>query len=161
MPNILANKALEEYNKQIAEREQERQRMLQEENNKRIIADRYDRGITKAVTQFDLDFAGNEEHRALLDDIENLAISIRDPQNPSVIHEDAFEMATRQVLLAKGMFDKVTPKKENVPEGGFNKQTRTNFSERKTETLADKLTKRRLEQYEQYSEFRKAERRSN
>lgn len=166
LPKRIAQKGAEEYRKQIDEIKQREKQEREEEETNKTISQRYDDGIDTIVKRFDLDFANNDEHRSLLNEINGFVANIRDPQNPNLIHENAVELATEHILKSKGMLsdldkgkvDTSKPKKdEEVPDGGFNANRRTP-PERKATSISEKLDKRHRESYEKYQEMNPAKR---
>jgi len=169
LPQRIAEKSAQEYEKRIAELERQRSQKMEEDKNRRIVEERYDKGIETVVEKFGLDFANNEDHAALLEDINRLTANIGDPANPSVIHESAVEIATEQVLKSRGMFDNLrqerpnttsTTTKPNINTEGFNKQTRTE-TKKQGNSLADKLAQKHAEEFERYQSRRAPKGRPN
>lgn len=151
LPDNIAQKAIEKYEAQIGELEKQRKEKEQREKNTEIIIERYENGIAKVVENFNLDFANNEEHRQLLDEIDKRVNYLRDHNNPNVIRVDAVEIATKEVLSEKGMLKdsgKPTPpnREEPIPPTGFNANKRQ-AREKKATTIREKLQERRIQNY--------------
>lgn len=168
MPKRLVEETTRKIEQQIAEKEEERKRERQEKQNAEMTAKRYRNGLDRVIDEFNLDFAGNEEHEKLLDDIEALAVNIRDPQNPNVLHEDAMYLATMNVIRQKGLdvsssksvdeaADKAGKKAEEALDDklGFNKSTKGTKGRKEPTTIAEKLTDKMRERYDQEQSWRR------
>lgn len=102
MPTFIAERTLAESERLRAERE----RQAQQEQAKKQVQDenyrRYESSFTTALS-LGFDFAGNAEHAALLPEIQQLALAMRDPSNPNLILEDAVELAAERVARKRGL----------------------------------------------------------
>lgn len=154
LPNRLAKQTATEYKKQIEQMEQQRKAEEREAANKKLIETRYLDGIQRISEEYGFDFVNNEEHKALLDEIDRRAAGIRDTDNPAVIDEDAVDIATEYVLRKQGLIDqfrdnKVDPKKpELYDKNQLNVNVRHKRGEGEPTTVNEKLRRRHLEQYE-------------
>jgi hypothetical protein len=168
LPKKIGKQAVQYFQQQIEAEKEKRQQEKELENNREVNSQRYQDGIERVIDEYDLDFAGNEQHQELLDDIEELASNIRDPQNRNVIHPNAIYLATTQVLQEKDVQvgksqdvdQQVDQAEQNVEESlndkmGFNKKTRQTSKDSEPKTLAEKLRQRRLDDYKQELEYRK------
>lgn len=168
LPQRLASKAYEQFQRQIDEAEQKQKQKKRQEQVQQKNAERYEKGMERVVDEFDLDFAGNEEHEAMLDEIESVAVNIRDPQDDAMIHPNAMYLATLQVMEDKGMNPKpatdvdkeVEKAKQDADESfdkrtGFNANTKQPGGDNKPKTAAEKLRQRNLQQYKNEQEKRR------
>lgn len=168
LPDRIAEKAYQKFQQQIDEAQEKQKQKQRQEKIQQKNAERYEQGMERVVDEFDLDFAGNEEHEQLLDEIEQVAVNIRDPQDDSVIHPNAMYLATLQVMEDKGMNPKpstdvdkeVEKAKQDADESfdkrtGFNANTKQPGGDNKPETAAEKLKQRNLQRYKNEQEKRR------
>lgn len=160
MPNRIAQKTLKQI--QEAQAKQEEERVKKE--NQRINKERYNQGFTTLVEDYGLDFAGNEDHAELLDEIEAEASVIRDRKNPKLLRKNAMEIAAREVFRERGLkfpsqenksTTKDDVKNDTFEDGGFNRKNDKGSEEKKPKTWGDALRKRRLDGYKQSMEYRR------
>lgn len=152
LPNKLAKTAAERYQEQIDKLENERRLEQQRKQNEDLILKRYLDGVEKISTKYTLDFVNNDEHKALLPEIEKRAAGIPDLENPNVIDEDAVEIATEWILRKKGLLETLTQTRPETTDNiyarnQFNVNTRERATNKPT-TLAEKLRQKHLENYE-------------
>lgn len=168
LPQRLASKAYEQFQRQIDEAKEKQKQEKRRERVQQKNAERYEQGMERVVDEFDLDFAGNEEHEELLDEIESVAVNIRDPQDDAMIHPNAMYLATLQVMEDKGMNPKpatdvdkeVEKAKQNADESfdkrtGFNANTKQAGGDDKPQTAAEKLRQRNLQRYKDEQDKRR------
>lgn len=168
IPQKLAQKAYQDFQKQIEAEREKKAKEDRQEQVQQLNAQRYEQGLERVVDEFNLDFAGNEEHEQLLDEIESVAVGIRDPQDNGVIHPNAMYLATIQVFEDKGIkpnkavdMDEETEKaKQEVDESfdkrtGFNANTKQPRGQDEPQTWAEKLQRKNLEHYERAIEKRR------
>lgn len=150
LPNRIAQQAAQKYQEQIDEMEKQRKKQDEQNRNKQITKERYEEGIVEVVEEYGLDFAGNEEHRKLLEEIEKRAVFFPDYNNPNVIRKDAIKLATKEVLSENGMLEEAKAeakkKEEEIKATGFN-ANRKQPAQKKPTTIAEKLQERRAEKY--------------
>jgi len=160
MPNRIAQKTMKQIQEAQAKQEEENRK----KENQRINRERYNKGFNTLVEDYGLDFAGNEEHEKLLDEIEAEAAVLRDRRNPDLLKENAMEIAAREVFREKGLKfpsqenssnSKDDIKKETFEDDGFNRKNDRRSEEKKPETWGDALRKRRLDGYKQSMEYRR------
>lgn len=167
LPQRLASKAYQQFQSQIDEAQKQKKQKERQKQNRQKNAERYEQGLERVVDEFNLDFAGNEQHEQLLDEIESVAVNIRDPQNNDVIHPNAIYLATVQVMEDKDMqlqkskdVDKEVEKAKQDADESFDKRTGFNAntkkkSDDKPESLADKMSQQHFQQYQKEQEKRK------
>lgn len=153
-PKIVAQRSAEEYQKQIAEIEKQKIQRETQEKNKTLNLQRYEDGIISVVEKYGLDFASNEEHKKLLDEIDAEVIGIRDRENPDVIKPEAVEIATQLVLRRNNMLEDQTKKvaKEDMQLDNarqFNVNRRQERRSSEPTSIGEKLRQRKIERYEQ------------
>jgi len=154
LPDRLASEAANKYKEQIDRLEQERKQKQVKEQNEALIKKRYLDGLEKISTKYKLDFENNSEHEQLLQEIERRAAGITDINNPSVIDEDAVEMATDFILRKNGLLKELkaeeTPKpddKKIYARNQFNTNVRDR-GERSPQSVAEKLKAKHLENFQ-------------
>lgn len=168
LPQRLASQAYDQFQRQIDEAQKKQEKKKRQKKIQQKNAERYEQGMERVVDEFDLDFAGNEEHEALLDEIESVAVNIRDPQDDAVIHSNAMYLATLQVMEEKGLNpdpatnvdNEVEKAKQNADESfdkrtGFNANTKQPGGDDKPQTAAEKLKQRNLQRYKDEQDKRK------
>lgn len=167
LPDRISNEALKRFEQQIEDKKVQEEKAKQEKQNKQINSERYQQGIDRVVDEFGLDFAGNEEHRRKLDEIEKRAAYMRDNQNPNVIRPNAIYLATLE-LIDEGELDvkrsdvdqKANEAKQQADNDlddrmGFNKSASSTTGEGQPKTIAEKLRQRRKEEYDKEMSWRK------
>jgi hypothetical protein len=156
LPDRLAKKAAERYQKQIEELNAEKAAKAKEEKNVEIIEERWLDGIEQITQEFGFDFVNNEEHQELLKDIQRKTNGYRDPDNMSVIDKDAVYFATQKVLRERNLMDEYAQNNTQPEKRGndlyeknqMNINVRDKSRGNKPKTVADKLRNRHLETYE-------------
>lgn len=155
LPNRMAEQAATKYQEQIEEANRQRELRKAEDRNKQLIEDRWLDGIEKISTEYGFDFVNNEEHQELLKDIQKRTSAYRDPDNMSVIGEDAVEIAAERVLRERNLINQFKTDEPSAPSKDKNlydkNQLDVNVRNKATsepKTVADKLSKRHLESYQ-------------
>lgn len=102
VPKLIAEQSIREYETRLATSEAQRQQQQQQQALQAEWTRRYEASFGNAVAK-GFDFVGNEEHKAMLPEIEAELAGLRDPQNLNLIRSDAFEIATEIVSRRKGI----------------------------------------------------------
>ena len=100
VPKLIAEQSIKEYESRIATSEAQRQAQQQQTALQAEWTRRYESSFSNAVSK-GFDFVGNEDHKAMLPEIEAELMGLRDPQNLNLIRSDAFEIATEIVSRKK------------------------------------------------------------
>lgn len=169
LPQTIAQKAAEEFQRQIEERERKQAEEKTKRTNQELNQTRWKSGIEEAAETFGLHFAGQDAE--LLDDIEKYAKYYRDPDNPNVIDEKAVYLAAQRVLQLKGRdaiprnYKKTIEEAKKNADGkfdtGFNVSKRQSPRPQQPQSLFDKMRQRRIEQSNKSIEKRYSHRRTD
>lgn len=101
-PKYIADQGFREYQTKLEQHESQRR---QEQERTQLQAEwtrRYENSFLNAVSK-GFDFTGNPDHQAILPEIEQEMIGLRDPKNLNLLREDAFEVAAEIVSRRRGI----------------------------------------------------------
>jgi len=101
-PKYIADQGFREYQTKLEQLDTQRRMEQEKAQLQAEWSRRYENSFINTVSK-GFDFTGNPDHNALLPEIEQEMVGLRDPKNLNLIREDAFEVAAEIVSRRRGI----------------------------------------------------------
>lgn len=151
LQQVAPERMFQSYQQKVQEYETQRQKEQEKNTIITVNKQRFNKSFEDAIA-IGFDFAG--EHKDILDEVEQLAKSILDPENPRLLHKDAVLLASKYVADNKG----IKVGKRELPITNNNIQPQRNMNSyvphEQSMSVMEKVYKQQEERFDNLNTYR-------